>query len=201
MCIRDSDCIGEGRTYPMLYNDDVNIPAVRDAMEVSEKEAEDYLMLGCGEYMLNHRSFASPNGIINLLKVLESTLYNGWDMLYEKELGLRLGGLESFTTFEELYAAYMREFTYYAEILAQQEQLEYEVCAKTASFLYMSMLFDDCMERGRGIFDGGIRYLGGTLETYGNVNTINSLYAVKKLVYEEKSVSPSELLAAMKRCV
>lgn len=192
------DCIGEGRTYPMLYNDDVNIPAVQDAMEVTEKEAEDYLMLGCGEYMLNHRSFASPNGIINLLKVLESTLYNGWDMLYEKDLGLRLGGLEGFKSFEELYAAYMREFTYYVEILAQQEQLEYEICAKTASFLYMSMLFDDCMERGRGIFDGGIHYLGGTLETYGNVNTINSLYAVKKLVYEEKSVSPSELLAAMK---
>ncbi len=148
------DCIGEGRTYPMLYNDDVNIPAVQDAMEVTEKEAEDYLMLGCGEYMLNHRSFASPNGIINLLKVLESTLYNGWDMLYEKDLGLRLGGLESFKSFEELYAAYMREFTYYVEILAQQEQLEYEICAKTASFLYMSMLFDDCMERGRDIQAG-----------------------------------------------
>lgn len=192
------DCIGQGRTYPMLYNDEVNIPAVRDALEVTEEEAQDYLMLGCGEYMLNHRSFASPNGIINLLKALESTLYNGRDMLYEKDLGLKLGGLESYATFEELYAAYLKQVTYYVEILAQQEQLEYEVCAKTASFLYMTMLFDDCMERGKGIFDGGIHYLGGTLETYGNVNTINSLYAVKQLVYDQKAVSPGELLAAMK---
>lgn len=192
------ECIGQGRTYPMLYNDEVNIPAVRDAMEVTEKEAEDYMMLGCGEYMLNHRSFASPNGLINLLKALEITLSNGWDLFDEKELGLKLGGLKQYASFEELYAAYLKEVTYYVEILAQQEQLEYEMCAKTAPFLYMTMLFDDCMERGKAIFNGGIHYLGGTLETYGNVNTINSLYAIQKLVYEEKSVTPDELLAAMK---
>lgn len=192
------DCIGQGRTYPMLYNDDVNIPAMRDAMEVTEKEAEDYLMLGCGEYMLNHRSFASPNGLINLLKTLEVTLSNGRDLVDGKELGLKLGGLQQYATFEELYDAYLKEFTYYVEILAQQEELEYAICAKTAPFLYMTMLFDDCMERGRAIFNGGIHYLGGTLETYGNVNTINSLYAIQKLVYEEKSVAPDELLNAMK---
>lgn len=191
------DCIGEGRTYPMLYNDDVNIPAVRDALNVSEEEAVDYMMLGCGEYMLNHRSFASPNGIINLLKTLEATLYNGWDMLDQKEMGLKLGEFGTFETFEDLYQAYLKQFTYYVEILAQQEQLEYEVCAKTASFLYMSMLFDDCMERGKGIFDGGIHYLGGTLETYGNVNTINSLYAIRKLVYESRAIAPETLLKAM----
>jgi hypothetical protein len=35
--------ISEGRTLPMLYNDDVNIPAVADAMKLSQKEAEGYV--------------------------------------------------------------------------------------------------------------------------------------------------------------
>jgi Pyruvate-formate lyase len=48
------------------------------------------------------------------------------------------------------------------------------------------MVFDDCIERGKGVFGGGIRYLGGTLESYGNTNTANSLAAIKKLVYEDK---------------
>ena len=37
------DVIGEGKIYPMLYNDDVNIPSVQKAFEVTEKEAEDYV--------------------------------------------------------------------------------------------------------------------------------------------------------------
>ncbi len=134
----------------MLYNDDVNIPAVEKAFEVSREEAEDYMMFGCGEYVLNHRSIGSPNGIINLLKALEATLYNGRDMLYDKDMGLKLGGLEDFETFGELYAAYKKQLTYYIEILAQQEQLEYEMVAAAGPYLYMSMLFDDCMERGKG---------------------------------------------------
>ncbi|MDR0655875.1 MAG: hypothetical protein LBG22_06125, partial [Treponema sp.] len=48
---RALDCIGEGRTYPILYNDDVNIPAVMDAFSVSREEAVNYMMFGCGEYV------------------------------------------------------------------------------------------------------------------------------------------------------
>ena len=191
-------CIGEGRTFPMLYNDDVNIPAVEKAFEVSREEAEDYMMFGCGEYVLNHRSIGSPNGIINLLKALEATLYNGRDMLYDKDMGLKLGGLEDFETFGELYAAYKKQLTYYIEILAQQEQLEYEMVAAAGPYLYMSMLFDDCMERGKALLNGGAKYLGGTLETYGNVNTANSLYAIKTVVYEQGLIDRATLLKAMK---
>jgi pyruvate-formate lyase len=191
------DCIGSGCTYPILYNDDVNIPSVRDAFCVTEEEAADYIMYGCGEYVLDHAAFGSPNGVINLLKVLEITLTGGYDLYARKPLGLNLGRLDDFADFDGLYAAFLRQARYYIEILAQQEWLEYEICAKTAAFLYMSALFDDCLPRGRGLFDGGARYLGGTLETYGNVNTINSLYAIKKVVYDEGAVSPRELLDAL----
>lgn len=192
------DSIGEGRTYPMLYNDEVNIPAVQEAFEVSGQEAEDYMMFGCGEYVINKKSVGSPNGIINLLKALECTLYNGYDMLYKKPLGISLGEFASFDTFDDFYAAYKEQLKYYIEILAEQEQLEYEIVAKTGAYLYMSMLFGDCMEKGRAIFDGGATYLGGTLETYGNINTANSLYAIKRLVFEEKKISKETLLEALR---
>lgn len=57
------DVIGEGKIYPMLYNDDVNIPAVMHAFNVSREEAEDYCFFGCGEYVLNHRSMGSPTAL------------------------------------------------------------------------------------------------------------------------------------------
>ncbi|MGI6641541.1 MAG: pyruvate formate lyase family protein [Limnochordia bacterium] len=191
------EVIGEGRTYPILYNDDVNIPAVEHAFELPQEEAEQYVPFGCGEYIINHRSFGTPSGVINLLKCLEVTMRNGVDPTTGERVGLELGDLSSFATFDELFEAYKRQVEYLVDFMAMQEQMEYEVVGETMANLYLSMLYDDCIERGKGIFSGGIRYLGGTLETYGNTNTADSLTAIKKLVYEEKRISPEELLAAL----
>src|SRR5690554_4859275 len=81
--------------------------------------------------------------------------------------------------------------------MAQQEELEYKVAAEHSANLYLSMLYDDCITRGKGIFSGGIQYLGGTLETYGNVNTADSLTSIKKLVFDEQVFSLDQLLAAL----
>jgi len=88
--------------------------------------------------------------------------------------------------------------TNYIEVLADHEELEYRISAQHAPHLYLSMLYDDCLERGKGIFDGGIRYLGGSLETYGNVNAADSLTAIQQLVFEKKKISPEGMLEALK---
>ncbi len=191
------EVIGEGTTYPMLYNDDVNIPAVANAFRVSMKEAEDYVPFGCGEYVLNHRSVGSPNGIINLLKVLELTLRNGRDGFTGESAGLKTGDFASFETFEDLWNAYREQAEYLIRALALQEQIEYDVMGQTAPCLYLSMLYNDCLERGKGIFSGGVHYLGGTVETYGNINTADSLTAIREVVYEKKQITPQRLLEAM----
>ena len=191
------DCIGTGCTYPILYNDEPNIAAARHIFGVSEEEAEQYMMFGCGEYVLNHRSFGTPNGVLNLLKALELTLTGGVDLMTGARRGISCKGLAGYATFEELYAAYQRQVLYYVEIMAQQQALQYHVVAETAPFLYMTMLYDDCLARGKAIFDGGVRYLCGTLETYGNINTANSLFAIRELVYRQKALAPERLLAAL----
>ena len=61
-----------------------------------------------------------------------------------------------------------------------------------------SLLFDDCIARGKPLLGGGVRYLGGTLESYGNVNTADSLTAIKQLVFDEKKLSSQELLTALR---
>ncbi len=191
------DVIGEGKVYPMLYNDDVNIPSVMRAFDLPESEAVHYCFFGCGEYVINKRSTGSPNGIINLLKALEITLFNGRDVLDPKARGLALGTFESFASFEDFYAAYKEQLAFYIEKLARCEKMEYDYCAKVGSFLYISMLMDDCMARGESLLAGGVRYEGGTLETYGNINTANSLYAIKTLVFEQKKIAPDTLLRAL----
>lgn len=188
------EVIGQGRTYPMLYNDDVNIPAVANAFQLRLKQAEDYVPFGCGEYVINHKSVGSPNGIINLLKVLELTLHNGHDGLSGELVGLETGRFEDFEDFNQLWEAYCKQTEFFVEALAVQEEIEYRVTGEEAPFLFLSLLYDDCIERGKGIFSGGVRYLGGTVETYGNINTADSLTAIQDVVYERKLMSPRRLL-------
>lgn len=191
------DVIGEGRTFPILYNDDVNIPAVMKAFGFSRDEAEQYVPYGCGEYILEHRSFGTPSGVINLLKALEVTLRDGRDPVSGRQLGLALGRFEDFATFDDLWEAYKRQVEHFVRIMAEHEALEYEVAGREAAFLFTSLLYDDCLARGKAAFSGGIRYLGGTLETYGNANTADSLTAIRQLVYEQRVLTPAEMLAAL----
>jgi pyruvate-formate lyase len=191
------DVIGEGRTFPILYNDDVNVPSVMATFGFSRAEAEQYVPFGCGEYILEHRSFGTPSGVINLLKALEVTLHDGTDPMTGQPMGLALGRLEDFDTFEDLWAAYARQVEHFVRLMAEQEALEYRVAAGEAPFLFLSLLYDDCLERGEGVFDGGVRYLGGTLETYGNTNAADSLMAIKDLVYDRQVLTPTQLLEAL----
>ncbi|MDZ7316790.1 MAG: hypothetical protein ONA69_02105 [candidate division KSB1 bacterium] len=187
------DCISGNNPYPILYNDDVNIPAVAAAFTVSEDEATNYVPFGCGEYVIEHKSFGTPSGVINLLQALLVTLNHGIDPTRRIPMGIPADELPKIDTFDSLWDAYRRQVERHVEALAEQEALEYRVAAQTAPFLFFTLLMDDCLERGKALFDGGLRYLGGTLETYGNSNTADSLTAIRKFVFREKRFSLAQL--------
>ncbi len=188
------DLLASGRTFPLLYNDDVNVPAVMNAFGVTLAEAEQYVPFGCGEYVIEHRGVGTPNGLINLAKCLEVTLHNGLDPASGRRSGVACGG--EFHSFDQLWLAYCAEVERQVEALARQEKIEYEVVAAEAPFLLLSALYDDCVQRARPLFDGGARYLGGTLETYGNINAADSLTAIDELVFRRGRYTLAEITAA-----
>jgi pyruvate-formate lyase len=110
----------------------------------------------------------------------------------------RFSRYKDFRTFDDLLEAYRQQVEYHVEQLALHEELEYEYAGKENAYLYTSLLMDDCIERGRAVFSGGIRYLGGTLETYGNANVSDSLVAIRELVYEKKVFTLGELMNMLK---
>ena len=185
------DTIGMGATYPTLYNDDVNVPAVMRAMRVPEEEAEQYVPFGCGEFVLQGMSTGTPNICINLLKLLQIALNSGVDPMdgIDKSDGVMLKKAEDITSFEELYDQYRRLLEHYFDLSLRAQKRSYEIMNGEVSFLFASILMKDCIGRGRTILDGGVRYLGGTNETYGNINTSDSLLAIKKAVFEEKFIT------------
>lgn len=188
------DMIGDGCTFPILYNDDVNIPAVQNAFNLPFDEAQHYLPFGCGEYVINHKSVGTPSGVINLLQALQVTLHKGINPTTGKKMGIP--GLENveYKSFFNLWEMYQKQVEYHVDQLSRQEELEYKIAGQIAPYLMYSILFDDCIERGKSIFADGVKYMGGTLETYGNTNTADSLTAIKKLVFEDKRFSLDDLV-------
>ncbi len=194
---RAMQAIGEGCTFPMLYNDDVNIPAVARAFGVSEQVAVDYTPFGCGEYVLGSFSVGSPNGVINLLKALEVTLHDGVDAVTGEVVVPTAAKVEHMRSFDDLWSAYDKVVRYYVEALARQQKIEYDVASQEAPFAFISALTADCVDRNKGAFGGGSRYLGGTLETYGNTNTADSLHVIRELVFRQKQFTLHDLIEAI----
>ncbi|WP_332835101.1 pyruvate formate lyase family protein, partial [Geminisphaera colitermitum] len=179
--------IGEGRTFPLLYNDDANIPAVATAFGIPETEAVNYIPYGCGEYVIDHASTGSPNGLINLLHLLHETLHPPAPPRTLAEL---------YPDFETLWNAWAANVETAVTALARHQKLTHTITAADAPLLLLSHFLDDCAATGKALHNGGIRYEGGTLETYGNINTADALAAIHHHVYQHKTCTLDELVRA-----
>ena len=194
------DAIGEGLTYPILYNDDVNVPAVMNAMQVEEKIAEQYVPFGCGEFVISGKGVGTPNTCLNLLKILNISLTGGidpWDNL-NKSGGVNLKAPDEIKNFDEVIGQYKKLLDYYIDITSKAQARSYEVMNDLCGFIFTSLLTDDCIGRGRVLLDGGVEFLGGTNEMYGNSNASDSLTAIKKVVFDDKKYTYTEVIEAIK---
>lgn len=189
------DLLGKNATYPTLYNDDVEVPAVSYGMRLDEKTAEQYVPFGCTEFVIQGQSTGTPNVCINLLKILTILLNEGIDPTD----GIKKCGpvfcppLSSYKSFDQLYAKYKELLQHFIDLSIYCQTYSYKIMNEHVSFMFTSILMDDCIGRGKALLDGGVKYLGGTNETYGNINTSDSLYAIKKLVFDDKKYTLEQL--------
>jgi len=183
------DCLAAGCTYPMLYNDAVNIPAVTRAFRVDAATAASYVPYGCGEYVLGASSVGTPNGLLNIAHLLDLVLHGrapGQDG--QTPAWRDIGGL-----WEDLLTAarlILRD-------LAHCQAATYEAIEDTCRLLLPSLVVDGPLTRGRSLLGGGIRHRGGTMEVYGLTNAADALTAIERVVFRDRRCTLDELRAAI----
>lgn len=192
---RAYEVIGEGCVYPMLYNDDIVIPGVMQSLHADEKAAEQYFPLGCGEYMLAHVSPSLLDLNWNIPRALDAALRNGRSA-DGRTIGIETGNAKAYATFDELYSAFMRQIDYSAQLGIGKYEDICSLYKGRVPFLFASLLTQDCLDRNRALFDGGLRYVGGCLMGHGFTNAADSLTAIKQEVYDRKSISLEQLIQA-----
>ena len=114
------------------------------------------------------------------------------------QIGLQLGNLTDFKTFDELWNAWCAQVEYLTRYFVELCNFGVDIRIANVSKLIKSCMTEACIERGLQLDEGGAIYNYGCIETGGHGTVGDSLYAIKKLVYDEKKITPHELDAALK---
>ena len=188
--------IRKGYGYPAVFNADVVVQEMV-RMGKTVEDAREGGTSGCVETGCFGKEAYILTGYLNLPKILEVTLNNGWDPLTGKRIGLPTGEPRSFDTFDELYSAFERQLHHFVEIKMRGNHYIERMYAQYAPAPYLSVLTDDCIAKGRDYNDGGPRYNTNFIQGVGIGSITDALAAIKRHVYDDANVSMDMLLAAL----
>ena len=194
---RVAEVIGVGTGMPQLFNDEGIIPALL-AAGYQKEDAVNYAVVGCVEISTHGSALGfSDAAMFNMVKALELTLNDGVCMQTGKQMGLKLGTLKDFASFEALEQAYAAQLKYFiGKMVTGLEIVErfHKECMPTA---FLSSVVDDCMEAGVDVTAGGAHYNMSGIQVIQIANLADSMAAIKHLVYDTREVSANELMEAL----
>ena len=195
-----AETIKAGEGFPKLINDEDVIPLLLSKGATLE-EAYDYSVSGCAESrMPNRDTYTSPNAYINFAAALEMVIYNGRMKKYGDEvLGLETGEFTEFTSFKEVLDAFLAQQRYFIKHAFIQQYEIIRLRGEHFATPLGSTLHKLCRETYTDLhqpkIEGGIDL--GYFEYMGFATVIDSLSAIRKLVFEDKKISLAELKEAL----
>ncbi len=200
LLIKLSDMLYQGTSSYSLFNDEINIEAMQRRGFTLE-DARDYAVMGCVELTCPGKTGSMSANALLLSKLLDITLRNGDSRTLAGTLkgeGVRTGDPDGFKSFEELQNAVIEQGRYFIKKLVEGSNLRDRMYAQTLPAPVISAFMDGCLENKRDITRAGARYdLSGISMINAIANMTDSLYVIKKLVFEKKKLTIKELLAAV----
>ncbi len=194
---RAGKIIRTGFGQPSVFNSDLIVQELI-RMGKSVADARNGGSSGCVEVGAFGKEAYILTGYFNLPKVLELTLNNGVDPRTGKQIGLATGDPEQFGSFEQLFEAFRRQVNHLIDIKMRGNNIIERLYATYMPAPFLSILIDDCVAKGQDYHDGGPRYTTNYIQGVGIGTITDALAAIKYHVFEQKSLSMGELLAALK---
>lgn len=188
--------IRQGHGYPSVFNPDVYIQEMLRSGK-SLRDAREGGCSGCIEVGAFGKEAFLLTGYLNVPKILEITLFNGIDPVTGKKVGIETGNSRDFTSFEELYSAFHAQLKYIIDLKIRINNFIARMFAKYSPATFLSVIIDDCIKNGRDYYNGGPRYNTTYIQCTGLGTITDSLSAIKKHVYDDKSIGMDNLLHAV----
>ena len=188
--------IRQGHGYPSVFNPDVYIQELMRQGK-SLQDAREGGCSGCIEVGAFGKEAYVLTGYLNVPKILEVTLHNGIDPVSGRKVGLETGDPRGFGSYDELYAAFMKQVRYFVDMKVRVSNYIDRMFAKYAPATFLSLFIDDCIAKGRDYYNCGPRYNTTYIQCTGLGTITDSLATLKKHIFEDKRWSMDELLKAM----
>lgn len=191
--------VAQGSGMPQFFNDEAIVQTMIDDLNIEKKDALNYAIVGCVELTTHGNNLGwSDAAMFNLNKALELTLNNGKCLLTGEQIGLDLGNMKTFDTFEKLEEAFKIQIDHFIERMMKAEVVVEKAHQNCLPSAFLSTVIDSCLEKGLDVTKGGAKYNLSGIQMIQVANLADSLAAIKKLVYEEKKISQEELYEALK---
>ncbi|MDQ7827141.1 MAG: 4-hydroxyphenylacetate decarboxylase large subunit [Candidatus Eremiobacteraeota bacterium] len=211
------ECVKTGTGYPAFMNNRVAMDFINEHYGpegMTPREARAWAVGGCletspGSWMpldFEGKRWWIPGGsgqptsvgvhFISLPKVLELVLFDGVD----KRTGERVFPAhgKSLATYEDLFTQFQHYFSMAVEVLTRCNNIQHDVWRKNNMAVFHSLLKPDCLEKGHLINEMGYRYNATfNVESTGTANLVNSLAALRHLVYDSKKLTLDEMKEAL----
>jgi formate C-acetyltransferase len=177
---------------------------------INASNVHEYAPVGCLENTMvgNDRS-GTVDANLNLLKAVELALTGGYDMEPfsdpmtgktdpNRPWGPDTGDPRTFESWEQFWGAYMIQTRYIIQKIVDLYEKSESVRAIFSPTPYLSCLVKGCAERGLDINQGGAELTFVTIEAVTFATTVDSLLAVKYLVFDQRDCTMGELITALK---
>ncbi len=184
-----------GIGLPAYYNDEVIIPALINR-GLTIADATDYNIIGCVEPQKSGKTDGWHDAaFFNMCRPLELVFSRGKDK--GVQVGPKTKCIGEMNTFDEFYDAYKAQMNDMIDLMVNSDNAIDIAHAKRCPLPFLSSMVDDCIVRGKSVQEGGAVYNFTGPQGFGIANMADSLYAIKKLIFEEKKFTLVDLKEAL----
>jgi pyruvate formate-lyase/glycerol dehydratase family glycyl radical enzyme len=196
--LRALEIVRRGFGQPSIFNTD----AIQQEFLRAGKQLEDARAggpSGCVTISAFGKESCVLTGYMNWPKILELALHDGVDPNSGQRIGLATGDPRRFESFDELLAAYERQLRYFVDLKIQGNNRIERLFAERMPVPFLSVLIDDCIERGEDYNGPGPRYPTTYVQGVGLGTTTDALSAIQHHVYALRDLTMERLLDALDR--
>lgn len=186
----------KGWGQPAFYNTEELIQELLNAGKTLE-DARFGGSSGCVETGAHGREAYCLTGYLNVPKIFEITMNNGFDKYTGKQIGPKTGNSEEFASYDQLWDAFMRQLDHFIDIKIAGNHVIETIMAKYLPSPLMSVVVDGCRQSGRDYNAGGAKYNTRYIQIVGIGTMTDILAAIKYNVYDQKRFSIEEMVAAI----
>ena len=193
--IKAGEVTRTGIGLPAYYNDEVIIPSLA-SRGLTIQDARDYNIIGCVEPQKSGKTDGWHDAaFFNMLRPLEMVFSQGVDK--GVQVGPKTPAVTSMTTFEEIFDAYKKQSDYMVGLMVNADNAIDVAHAERAPLPFLSSMVEDCIKRGKSVQEGGAVYNFTGPQGFGVANMADALWAIKKLVFEQKKYTLADFKEAV----